>query len=332
MKRILITGATGFLGKHLIEQLKALNEASVLTVLARDSTPWDGDLSVGVARGDVLSPGDVLRAAGGADEIYHLAGVVSRDPKRAETLYRTHIEGARNVCEAARRLDGVKVVIVSSSGTIAVSPDPIIHTEDSSYKYQAVSRWPYYLSKIFEEKLAQDYQQRHGINLVTVNPSLLLGPGDDRASSTGDVALFLRGQILAIPRGGLNFVDVRDAARGLIAACRRGRSGERYLLGGVNWTFQQMIETVARITGRRPPKLKPSLNTALFTARLLRALYPLAGKSFDLDDASIRMADMFWYCDSSKARRELGFETRDPVETLRDTVMDIRARRSLRSE
>ncbi|MGH9343316.1 MAG: NAD-dependent epimerase/dehydratase family protein [Terriglobia bacterium] len=326
MNRILITGATGFLGKHLVEQLKALNEGNNLRLLSRGSTPWDSDPAIEVVRGDVLCAGDVNRAAEGASDIYHLAGIVSRNPKDAPLLYRTHIEGTRNVCNAARQGSAARIVIVSSSGTIAVTPEPVVHREDSGYKHEIVAEWPYYLSKIFAEKLALDYQRRYALPLVVVNPSLLLGPGDDRGSSTGDVALFLKGQILAIPRGGLNFVDVRDAARGLIAAGRLGKPGERYLLGGANWTFQQMIESVANAAGRRSPKLKPSLGFSLLSARLLRRLFPLLGQSFDLDDASIKMADHFWYCDSSKAHRELGFVTRDPVETLADTVQDIRLR------
>ncbi|MGH9378865.1 MAG: NAD-dependent epimerase/dehydratase family protein [Terriglobia bacterium] len=326
MNRILITGATGFLGRHLVEQLKALNEGSVLRLLSRSRTPWDDDSAAEVVRGDVTRAEDVMRAAEEASEIYHLAGIVSRDPKDAPLLYRTHIEGARNVCEAARQCGAAKIVMVSSSGTIAVGPEPVAHREDSGYKHDAVAEWPYYLSKIFAEKLALDYQRRYALPLVVVNPSLLLGPGDDRQSSTGDVALFLKGQILAVPRGGLNFVDARDAARGLIAASRLGKPGDRYLLGGSNWTFQRMIESVAKAAGRRAPRLKPSLGFSLLSARLLRELFPLFGKSFELDDASIKMADLFWYCDSSKARRELGFHTRDPIETLRDTVQDIRSR------
>lgn len=325
MNRVLMTGAAGFLGKHLVGQLRALNGGAGLRLLARGPTPWDGDPAVEIVRGDVLLASDVKRAAEGVDTIYHLAGKVSRNPKDAAMLYRTHIEGARNVCEAARLTSTAKIIFVSSSGTIAVSPRPVAHQEDSGYKNETVAGWPYYLSKIYAEKLALDYQRRYGLHLVVVNPSLLLGPGDDRRSSTGDVAMFLSGQILAIPRGGLNFVDVRDAARGLIAAARLGKPGERYLLGGVNWTFQQMIESVAKIAGRRAPTLKPSLGFSLWSARLLRGLFPLLGKSFDLDDASIKMADLFWYCDSSKARRELGFETRDPCETLADTVRDIQA-------
>lgn len=326
MNRILITGATGFLGKHLVEQLKALKKESILRLFSRGPTPWDNDPSVEVAHGDIVCANDVKRAAESVSEIYHLAGIVSRNPKDAPRLYRTHIEGTRNICEAARQLGAGKIVIVSSSGTIAVSHEPLAHREDSGYKNEIVSEWPYYLSKIFAEKLALDYQYRYSLPLVVVNPSLLLGPGDDKQSSTGDVALFLKGQILAIPRGGLNFVDVRDAAFGLIAASHAGKPGERYLLGGANWTIQQMIETVAKIARRRAPRLKPSLGMSLLSAGLLRKLFPLLGKSFELDDPSIKMSDLYWYCDSIKARQELGFVTRDPVETLRDTVHDIRLR------
>lgn len=331
MNRVLITGATGFLGKHLVEQLKAQGTGMALRILARGPTEWDADPSLEIVHGDVLSPDDVKRAAEGAAEIYHLAGKVSRNPKDAAMLYRTHIEGARNVCEAARGLNDARIVFVSSSGTIAVSPRPVAHQEDSGYKHEIVAEWSYYLSKIYAEKLALDYQRRFGLHLVVVNPSLLLGPGDDRRSSTGDVALFLQGQILAVPRGGLNFVDVRDAARGLIAAARLGKPGERYLLGGANWTFQEMIECVAKISGRRPPKLKPSLGFSLWSGRVLRTVFPLLGKSFDLDEASIKMANLFWYCDSGKARRELGFETRDPAQTLSDTVRDIQAQPGARA-
>ncbi|MGH9407295.1 MAG: NAD-dependent epimerase/dehydratase family protein [Terriglobia bacterium] len=324
----LITGATGFLGRHLIDQLRKEDPGSALRVLCRGSSDWDQSCGVEEVRGDITRAEDVLRAADGTDEIYHLAGFVSRNPEDAPRLYRTHIEGTRNVCEAAR-LQGVrKVLIVSSSGTIAVSSEPVVHREDSGYKNVQVAEWPYYVSKIFAEKLAFDYQSRYSLPLTVVNPSLILGPGDDRRSSTGDVALFLAGQILAIPRGGLSFVDVRDAARGLVSAMRLGRPGERYLLGGTNWTFEELIETVARLSGRHAPTLKPSLRFSLLSAHLLRLTYPLAGKRFDLDDASIKMSARFWYCDSTKARTELGFETRDPMETLRDTIADLRAKRA----
>lgn len=324
MEPTLITGATGFLGTHLVELLRAAGVP--LRVLSRGATRWDGTRGIETARGDITQAADVARACEGVRDIYHLAGFVSRRPEDAAKLYRTHIEGARNVCDAARRLGARKIVFVSSSGTIAVSREPVVHAEDSGYKNEVVRDWPYYLSKIFAEKLALDYAGRYKLPLVVVNPSLVLGPGDDRRSSTGDVALFLRGQIPSIPGGGLNFVDARDAAQGLELAMQHGRPGERYLLGGENWTFDQLIRAVARLSGRRPPALKLSPKASLAGARLLRRLYPLFRKSFDLDDTSIRMSAFFWYCDSSKARRELGFQTRDPVATLRDTVEDLKKR------
>lgn len=327
MKSILVTGATGFLGKHLVEQLRSAEPAARLRILCRGASPWGRDPHVEVLHGDIASRSDVLRAAKSVSEIYHLAGVVARQPKDSALLYRTHVEGTRNVCEAARQHGAQKIVVVSSSGTIAVSHEPVVHDENSGYKHEMVGEWPYYLSKIFAEKLALTYVREHKLPVVIVNPSLLLGPGDDRLSSTRDIALFLAGQILAIPLGGLNFVDARDAAAGLIGAMRSAKPGERYLLGGVNWSFRELIDNVARISGVRAPKMQPSLRVSLASAALLRRLLPLAGKAFELDDASIKMSALFWYCNASKARTELAFRIRDPMETLGDTVEDLRRRR-----
>ena len=326
MKPILVTGSTGFLGQHLMSRLRRIKGTNPLRVLSRGTTPWDQDSEVEVFRGDVTSPEDVLRAAEGAREIYHLAGMVAREPKDIRHLYQTHIEGTRNICEAAWRFQAEKVVVVSSSGTSAVCRKPHAHRENSGYQHELLAEWPYYLSKIFAEKLSLSYAERLQLPVVVVNPSLLLGPGDERNSSTRDVALFLKGQILAVPNGGVNFLDVRDAATGLVAAMRHGKPGERYLLGGPNWTFRQLIETVAKISGVRAPKLQPSIGFSLWSARILRRLLPLVGKSFQLEDASIKMSSLFWYCDSHKARATLGFETRDPIETLRDTVEDVQRR------
>lgn len=326
MKTILITGATGFLGKHLVEQLKAEGESPRLRLLCRGLSPWERDADVEVVHGDIVNREHVEHAAEGVSEIYHLAGVVSRETKDQDLLYETHIEGTRNVCEAALKHKVEKVVAVSSSGTVAVGNTPAVHDEKSGYKNEVVAEWPYYLSKIFAEKLALDYQARTGLNVVSVSPSLLLGIGDERNSSTRDVALFLQGEIKVIPKGGLNFVDVRDVAHGLILAMRSGKPGERYLMGNVNWTFRQLIEKVAEISGKHPPTMEPPFAVSLWGARALRVIYPLMGKKTDLDEASVKMSACYWYCDSTKARTELGFQTRDPEETLKDTVEDVHLR------
>jgi dihydroflavonol-4-reductase len=326
MKTILVTGATGFLGKHLVEQLQPNADSTRLRVLCRGLSPWEQDSAVEVIHGDIVNREHVEHAAEGVSEIYHLAGVVSRDSKDQDLLYETHIEGTRNVCEAALKRGVDKVVVASSSGTIAVSTTPAVHDEKSGYKNEVVGEWPYYLSKIFAEKLALDYCARKGLKVVVVNPSLLLGVGDDRNSSTRDVVMFLKGEIKVIPKGGLNFVDVRDVARGLTLAMRSGTPGERYLMGNVNWTFRQLIEKVAEISGKSAPTMEPSFEVALWGARALRVIYPLLGKSLDLDEASVKMSACYWYCDSTKARNELGFQTRDPEETLKDTVEDVHLR------
>jgi len=327
MKPVLVTGATGFLGTHLVTQLRA--RAIPVRVLCRSRSAYDDQAEIEIARGDVTSAADVEQAMVGAEAVYHLAGFVSRNPADSDILHRVHVEGTRNVLESSLRCGARRVVVASSSGTIAVSRKPIPHDEWSLYKEKEVAGWPYYVSKIEEEKVAFEFHHEHRLDVVVINPSLLLGPGDERESSTGDIVAFLEGQIFSYPTGGMSFVDARDCAAGVINAMEKGRAGERYLLGGENWTFRRFIQEVARIAGRRPPMMSSPTWLSLAMAPLLRKIMPAIGAKFDLDAITIQMAGMFWYCDSSKARRELGFTTRDPIETLRDTVADIRRRKGI---
>lgn len=344
---ILVTGGTGFLGEHLLRALRGCGQP--VRVLCREPTPELSELGVSVYQGDLVgaltrtesaAPGlgsgsgsigeeDALVAAlDGVREVYHLAGMVSRDPERAQAMMQLHVDGTRRLLHAAKAAGVRRVLLASTSGTIAVSRDPEpIPDETFPYPVELCGNWPYYLSKIYQEKLALDLAPKLGLELVVVNPSLLLGPGDRRGSSTTDVRKFLCGELPVVPAGGISFVDVRDAAAACLAAMERGRPGTRYLLGGPNWTFREFLGRLSRISKVEAPwlRLPASWNPTLTRAvRALDHAYRHRGHRSPVDRISFEMAQYYWYCDSSLARRELGFTARDPAETLDDTVRDVR--------
>ena len=146
--------------------------------------------------------------------------------------------------------------MASTSGTVAVSrrADDIAD-EDTPAPVDIIARWPYYASKLYQEETARR-ACGDKVELVTVNPSLLLGPGDDRLSSTRPVLQFLAREIPLMPAGGLNVVDARDVAALLPVAMARGTAGARYLLGAVNWTFAEFFGRLERLTKIAGPKLK----------------------------------------------------------------------------
>jgi dihydroflavonol-4-reductase len=331
MQKILITGSTGFLGKHLVEKLLEQEPESELRLLCRGAGPGIDSDRIEIVKGDVTRRDDVLAAAAGVEQIYHLAGKVDREPADPWDLFDVHVEGTRNVCEAMREHGVGKAVFVSTSGVSAVGADPADRDESAPDAQDVIFEWPYYTSKLYAQRLADWYRRHHKLAIVHINPSLLLGPGDDRRSSVRDVELFLEGEIKLLPVGGLNLVDVRDAADAAIRAMHRGRPGERYLIGGRNMTFHEWIQRASKISGVRAPKLMAPLWIALLGARVLRRVMPWFGKQFRLDDASIKMSALYWYCDSSKAQRELGFKSRDPDKTLRDTIEDLRRPRASES-
>jgi len=319
---VLVTGATGFLGEHLCRVLAEQNHT--VRGLARTRSSLLTDLGVEHVRGDVLAGPELDKALAGVDAVFHLAGAVSRDPDDAQRMMRLHVDGTRRVLERMAAANVKRMVLASTSGTIGVSKTETILDETAPYAEEIVAGWPYYASKIYQERLAFEHGQRLGIEVVAVNPSLLLGPGDRRLSSTGDVRKFLKKQIPTIPDGGVSFVDARDAAEATAAALDKGRAGERYLLGGPNWTTKEFFARLGRIANITPPRLKlpPKLNK--WGATVMEELYRWRGKEPPVDRISVEMAEHYWWIDSSKAQRELGFEPRDPQLTLVDTVAYLR--------
>jgi dihydroflavonol-4-reductase len=299
MSRYLVTGATGFLGRHLVGQLLADDHDVV--ALCRNAgggtDSWLNDARATVRLGDVLDGGSVRDAASGCDGLFHCAGKVSRDAKDAEQLYRVHVDGTKTTLDAAREAGVKRCVVASTSGVVAISDDPDeVRNEDAETPTELIARWPYYRSKLFAERAALE---RNGdeFEVLSVNPSLLLGPGDERGSSTEDVRLFLERKIPVCPGGGIAFVDARDAAAALRAAMSKGQPGRRYLVNAANMTLEVFFDRLSRISGVKAPPLRmPRTSAALagIGADLLGRAANALNLESPLDRVSAEMAQYYW--------------------------------------
>ncbi|MGI8812021.1 MAG: NAD-dependent epimerase/dehydratase family protein [Pyrinomonadaceae bacterium] len=322
-KKILITGGTGFLGTHIVQQFLDAGERK-LRVMASSVPQWMLDAGVEAAEGSVTDSKDVANAVKNVSAIFHLAGKVSRNNDDAAAMNKIHVEGTRILCEAAKEAGVATMLLASSSGTIALSDDEQIADETFPQPVEIFSRWAYYASKYYQERTALANFDGDGRRLVIMNPSLLLGPDDERLSSTKPVLDFLAKKIPYMPSGGLNFLDARDAAAAFLTALEKGRHQDKYLLGAANMTFEQFFGRLARISGVTAPMLKVPKKLALAGSSFISSIYKNWGKASPVMPNEVEQAEYFWYFDSSKAEEELGFAPRDPQETLNDTVTYLR--------
>ena len=326
MSTIALTGGTGFLGRELCKQalekkhhIKILTSCPIKSLSESQIQYFQGDITKKDKNTEKILE-DFLE---GADILYHLAGKVSRKTTDNPHLMKIHIEGTRQILDVAKKKNIQKIVLLSSSGVSGISHTPKEADDESPYAMKIALKWPYYASKIFQEKLAIQKCKEYNLQLLIFRPSLFLGPGDTNFSSTLDIKKFLEKKIPAVPRGGVSFVDVRDVAtlaleKVEIAFSKIPRGQYRsYLLAGSNMSFDEFLKNLENLSGHRQARLNPSRKTQIRSAQIADTL--------NFNAVSVEMANYYWYINSNRAKEELLWSPRDPVqETLKDTIDFIR--------
>ena len=311
---VLVTGATGFLGRHLVPLLAGRDGG--VRALVRPATDAAALTSLGVdmVRGDVLDPESLARAADGCAAVVNLAGLVSYERRDRERQLAVNVEGVRRLLGTVD--PAARVLHVSS--VAAVGPVECAHeraAEGHPYDPRA-DRYVYPETKRLGEALALQ-AAREGRDVLVANPGFLIGPGDVYRVSTWAVRRYLQGALRVIVPGGLSYVDARDVAAGLVALLDRGRPGERTILTSRdgNLSHREFFGRVARVTGVRRRELMLSAGAARAGATLV---------PWPVKPGEVAAAANWWFYDPGKAERELGFATRPLDETIAATAAQYR--------
>ncbi len=312
--KTLVTGGTGFLGTHVVRALAERGDQ--LRLLLRRGSRLDhlSDLDLERAGGDVTDRRAVRRAMEGVDRVFHLAGTTSMRPEKRGAVFELNVKGTRIVLEEALAAKVKRVVHTSS--VAAIGPAKPRGTADESQSFAIGHLGIAYANSKHEAEVEALRLAAHGLPVVIVNPSFVLGPDDPKGTSMDLVRRFLLGRIPAYVDGGLNIVDVRDIAQGHLLADEKGEVGERYILSGRNFTFDRLFADFARIAGREQPPVKlPGRPMTLAVDAMVRVGLPLP---FSPDE--VRSATLWWTYRNTKARKQLGFAPRPHEETLEDAV------------
>ena len=314
-----ITGGKGYVGFALVKELEARGEK--MRLLLRTDSPYFDGIDCEKFMGDVTNPEQLEQAFEGADTVYHVAGVVDITGTKDKQVWNVNYEGTKNVVAACKKC-GVKTLIFCSSvdaipaGNVmsvireAESFDPDLL--EGAYAKSKASATQYVLDSADDD-----------LKVCVVHPSCCIGPYDNNnTSSVGTMLnLYLKGLFpVTMDFGGYNFVDVRDVAKGMVAAAEKGGNGECYILSGYAHTLDEFIRTLAYVCGKKPPKFK-------LRKSMIVKLLPEIEKVFEvlklpplLNDYSIRKLCENCNFSCFKAKTELGYSPMTLEESLRDTV------------
>jgi dihydroflavonol-4-reductase len=317
--KVFLTGATGFIGGHL---LRALLEAGAKVRCLRRAESLrrnlDG-LDVEVVMGD-LRDGDSLRIGlQGCEMVFHCAADYRLYSKNPDELYESNVEGTRNLLRAASEAGAKRVVYTSSVGALGLNPDGSPADEEAPVTLEDMVGH-YKRSKFLAERVADEWVEK-GLPIVIVNPSTPVGEGDLKPTATGQMIVdFLNRRTPAYVDTGLNLVDVRDVALGHVRAAEKGRVGEKYILGNRDMSLQEIFLTLGGLTGLPAPKMKVPHWLPLCWAALDTGFSRLVGRTPGVPLEAVRLSRYKMYFDASKAVRELGLPQTPIEEPLQRAV------------
>jgi dihydroflavonol-4-reductase len=315
-----VTGATGFVGSHVARVLADHGaELRLLTRATSDLRNIEG-LKADRVVGDLCEPASLERAMSGCEVVFHVAAdyrLWVRDP---DQMYRANVEGTRVILNAAKKNGVRRVVHTSSVATMGFTSNG--HPADESSPVSVENMiGPYKRSKFMAERVAME-AGRSGMDVVVVNPTTPVGERDIKPTPTGRIIVdFLKKKFPAYVDTGLNLVDVRECALGHVAALEKGRSGERYILGGENLTLKQILDKLSAITGLPSPSVKVPYVMALATGVVDEVVTGrILGREPRATIDAVRMGRKKMFVSSAKAEQELGWKTVPVDDALRRAV------------
>jgi dihydroflavonol-4-reductase len=327
--RALVTGATGFVGAAVARAL--LNAGWQVRALVRTGSDQRNlrQLPLELASGDLNDPPSLAHAVGSCDALFHVAADYRLGVADPQQLYRTNVEGTRNLLDAARRAGVARIVYTSSVATVGLPADGSPGTEDTRVALTDMVGH-YKRSKFLAEQLVREFV-REGAPVTIVNPSTPIGPGDIKPTPTGQMVVdAAAGRTPAYVDTGLNIVHVDDVAAGHLRAFERGRIGERYILGGDNMTLREVLVHISRLTGRKPPRIRLPHTALLPLAYAAEGLARLTGHRTRVTVEAVRMSRKHMYFSSDKAVRELGYSWRPVALAFEDAIAWLREQGLLR--
>jgi dihydroflavonol-4-reductase len=302
----LVTGASGFVGSHVARVLLDRGERVRVLVRPQSSLAALEGMPFEKVYGDLRNPESLGPAVHGVDRIFHVAADYRLGASNPREIYDANVAGTQNLLEAAKRAGVRRIVVTSSVATIAVDRAGALPNEATESRLDEMIGH-YKRSKFMAEKEALRAASE-GMPVVVVNPTTPVGPGDWKPTPTGRIIVdFLNGRMPAYVETGLNWVPVEDVARGHWIAAEHGGVGERYILGGRNMLLKEILDLLAKISGRPSPRVRLPHAVAMaagyadqFVSRVLnrQPRIPLEG---------VRMARHKMFADCSKASDELGF-------------------------
>ncbi len=314
---VFVTGATGFVGTHVARALSDQGADLRLLVRANSNLKNIQDLKADLVTGDLRNPASLEKGIAGCEVVFHVAAdyrLWVRDP---DEMYRSNVKGTRAILEAARKSNVRRVVYTSSVATMGFTQNGTPADENSPVSLDNMIG-AYKRSKFMAEQVTVE-AARSGLDVVIVNPSTPVGERDIKPTPSGRIVVdFLKKKFPAYVDTGLNLVDVRECARGHIAAFEKGRSGERYILGGENLTLKQILDKLAAITGLPSPRIRVPYVLALATGVVDEVVTGrICGREPRATIDAVRMGRKKMFVSSGKAERDLGWKVVPVDDALR---------------